>query len=257
MISNNDLKRYQKKRAYSYAFGPFPTFELLQNQPQVAEKVLVHSTASAEIRAKAQAQCDSAHIPLVESDRVLERVREKDNCVLAGVFRKYSGQLAHGTDHVVLVHPSDSGNLGTIMRSCVGFGIRDLAIIEPAVDVFHPKTVRASMGSLFHLRIHCFQNFAAYMGLYAEERDLYPFMLQAPQTLAAVSPRDAPFSLLFGNEASGLDESYLEVGQSVRIAHTGEIDSLNLSLAAGIGIYEFTKRRFPVGERHAPAKGNC
>ena len=53
---------------------------------------------------------------------------------------------------------------------------------------------------------------------------------------------DVPFSLIFGNEAAGLPVEFASVGQSVRIRHTDSIDSLNLSLAAGIGLYEFTKK---------------
>ena len=49
------------------------------------------------------------------------------------------------------------------------------------------------------------------------------------------------YSLIFGNEATGLPDEFLGEGHSVRIRHTDNIDSLNLSLAAGIAIYEFTK----------------
>ena len=48
------------------------------------------------------------------------------------------------------------GNLGTIMRTMVGFGMEDLAIIRPGVDAYDPKVIRASMGSIFHLRFAYF-----------------------------------------------------------------------------------------------------
>ena len=54
--------------------------------------------------------------------------------------------------------------------------------------------------------------------------------------------REKKYALIFGNEATGLPEWFQEEGQSVRIRHTEHIDSLNLSLAAGIAIYEFTKK---------------
>ena len=50
-----------------------------------------------------------------------------------------------------------------------------------------------------------------------------------------------PFSLVFGNEATGLDDSFLSVGTSVIIAHSDRIDSLNLPIAASIAMYEATK----------------
>ena len=187
--------------------------------------------------------CAGAKIPFEVNDRILDRISGKDSCLVAGVFRKYREKLLHGKNHVVLVNPSDSGNIGTIIRSSVGFGIHDLAIVEPAVDVFHPKTVRASMGALFHMRFCYFQDFEAYIRQYGSEREMYPFMLKGENQLGELEPpKDVPFSLIFGNESSGLDDTFLHVGKSVLIGHSKEIDSLNLSLATGIGIYEFTKK---------------
>ena len=68
-------------------------------------------------------------------------------------------------------------------------------------------------------------------------------MLKGATALDEIYPENVPFSLVFGNEGRGLDDDYLEVGKSILIPHSKEIDSLNLSLAVGIGLYEFTKRR--------------
>ena len=63
----------------------------------------------------------------------------------------------------------------------------------------------------------------------------------------AVSPEDAslqvhgPYALIMGNEGSGLPENFASLGQAVRIPHSGSIDSLNLSIAAGIGMYVFAR----------------
>jgi TrmH family RNA methyltransferase len=50
-----------------------------------------------------------------------------------------------------------------------------------------------------------------------------------------------PFSLIMGNEATGLDPSFQKIGQPIRIEHTSNIDSLNITIAASIGLYEATK----------------
>lgn len=241
MVSS-DIKKYNKKYDYSYCMGAFPTFELIQCRPEAADSVYVHSKTSESIRDKITAECQRAGVPVVLNDRVIEKVRDKESCLLLGIFYKYEMWLDHGRNHVVLVNPSDSGNLGTIMRTCVGFGIKDLAVIEPAVDMFSPKTVRASMGAVFHMNVQYFSDFSEYQEQFGEERICYPFMLKGEERLGDFShPQEKAFSLIFGNEAAGLDDGYLEVGRSVRIAHSEDIDSLNLSLATGIGIYEFTK----------------
>ena len=55
---------------------------------------------------------------------------------------------------------------------------------------------------------------------------------------------DKNFSLIFGNEASGLPDSFLSIGNPVRIMHLDTVDSLNLTIAAAIGIYHFTQGDF-------------
>ncbi|MBD5493747.1 MAG: TrmH family RNA methyltransferase [Lachnospiraceae bacterium] len=238
----NEIKKYRKKDAYSYSLGSFPTFELLLNKPEMAEMILVHSDANAELHEKLKQECEKADVKIVYSDKPVEKIRDKDNCMIIGVFKKYHYKLEHNVNHVVLVNPSDMGNLGTIIRSCVGFGITNLALIEPAVDIFHPKVIRASMGAFFRVKFEYFSCFEQYNQEYGNERESYPFMLNGKYRLETLKhPKNKPFALIFGNEASGLEASYLNIGKSVVISHTHDIDSLNLSLATGIGIYEFCK----------------
>lgn len=292
MIPVKELKKYSRKMDYTYTLGAFPTFELLENCPRRAEQVLISAQANAEIREKAERICASNGIPLLENDRALERIRDKEACILAGVLRKYQDSLQADDNHVVLVNPGDMGNLGTIVRTCAGFGVRSLAVIEPAAELLHPKTIRASMGALFSIHFEHFASFGDYREKYGKDRDCYPFMLKGAVPLdqlnmsvpmregksfndrcrkqrersdaeinqrnefaaagetgtagCALSERKQtrPFSLIFGNEATGLDDSFLEVGQSVLIRHSGRIDSLNLSMAVGIALYEFTRGWF-------------
>ena len=235
-------KRYNDKAEYSYCFGPFPTFELIENRPQEAIEVLYHSQTSDAIRNKLQSICQRQGIPCEQNDKVIQRIRDKENCLVVGVFKKHESVLAMDRPHVVLVNPSDMGNLGTIIRTAVGFGVPDLAIIRPGAAICHPKTVRASMGSLFRLNFQYFDSFAEYKSAYGEGRNMYPFMLKGSVGLDQLQRNKGElYSLVFGNEATGLPDEFLQEGQSVRIRHTDNIDSLNLSLAAGIAIYEFTK----------------
>ena len=238
----NEIKKYSKKEYFSYSFGTFPTFELIRNKADIVEMVLVHSNINEEIYVKLFQECQQNGIRIIKSNRYIEKVRDKENCIVIGVFNKYLDKLEHYKNHVVLVNPSDAGNLGTIIRSCIGFGISNLAIIEPSVDIFQPNVIRASMGAIFKIKIQCFSDFEEYYREYGDERECYPFMLNGKYHLGTFEhSSEEPYTLIFGNEASGLDESFLRVGRSVVIAHTDSIDSLNLAVAAGIGIYEFGK----------------
>lgn len=236
------LKKYAKKMEYSYTFGAFPTIELLKNQPEHVLKVLLHPDMNSQVQLDLiSSLCKKHGIPLEWAGKSVEKLRDKENIFAIGVFEKYANTLERKKNHVVLVNPSDMGNMGTIIRTSVGFGIENLAIIEPAVDVFNPKVVRASMGSLFQLNFCYFKSFEEYK-VQAGERSMYPFMLKGAVPLQELQrERTETYSLIFGNEATGLPDSFAKEGQSVVIRHTDHIDSLNLALATGIGIYEFTK----------------
>lgn len=235
-----EIRKYQKKDGHSYCMGSFPAFELLHTRPEIIEMILVHSDTNAEILKKLTEECKKADVRILQSDRPIEKIRDKENCMAAAVFHKYQSGLEHDKNHVVLVNPGDAGNLGTIIRSCVGFGITNLAVIEPAVDIFEPKVVRASMGAIFRLNVQCFESYARYEEEYGSERENYPFMLDGAYRIGEIAPlQGRAYSLIFGNESRGLDRSYLETGKSIVIPHSPFIDSLNLATAVGIGIYEF------------------
>ncbi|MEE5995807.1 MAG: TrmH family RNA methyltransferase, partial [Candidatus Enteromonas sp.] len=84
-----------------------------------------------------------------------------------------------------------------------------------------------------------FDSYQDYQETYKKQYP-YPFMLQATQELKKAEKR-YPCALLFGNEATGLDRSFLELGEPLIIPHSPLIDSLNLDNAVSIALYEFSK----------------
>ena len=149
------LEAYRSELDYSYAPGIFPSMECLLARPEDVRRLLVHSSAAGrEGIGKLTALAQEHRIRIEEADRALGRISGKENCYAAAVFGKFSDALRADRPHVVLHNPSDSGNVGTILRTALGLGMEDVALIRPCADVFDPRTVRASMGSLFRLRVH-------------------------------------------------------------------------------------------------------
>ena len=238
------LQPYSADLDYAYAPGLFPSMECLLHRPGCARRVLLHSKAAGREGAdKLTALADSLHIRVEEADRALARISQKENCFAAVVFGKFNDALDPAKPHIVLHHPGDHGNAGTILRTALGFGVEDIAFIRPCVDIFDPHCVRATMGSLFQLRVHVYDDFADYEAQFPRHA-LYPFMLDSSRSLPDVLAQGVrePFSLVFGNEGTGLPHEFAEKGQSVRIPSNDRVDSLNLSIAAGIGIYSFMNR---------------
>ncbi len=238
--NEQQIKPYKKDADYSYTLGAFPTYELIKARPMHVQKVLIdHSFTDQENLKKL---CIEYRIPYEYNNKLIAKLSDKENCYVAGIFGKYTCRLRGDKPHIVLVNPSNMGNLGTILRTAAGFGIYDIAIILPGADIYNPKTVRSSMGALFKLNFSQFESFEEYRKEFTKH-EIFTFMLNGENTLTLKDcPKAELYSLVFGNEATGLDDSFLKAGTSIFIPQSPEVDSLNLTIAVGIGAYVFTNR---------------
>lgn len=234
-----EIKSYKKSFEHSYTFGMFPTVELITSRTADVIKVLVSSNYRSDNSMDIFELCKKYNIKTEINDKAINKISDKENCFVVGVFKKYKCDLDNSLSHIVLVNPSNMGNMGTIIRTLVGFGLSNLAVISPGVDIFDPKVIRASMGALFKINFRYYENFSDYQKDFNDHK-IYTFMLDGARSLKEVKHDESRnFSLVFGNEATGLDSSFAKAGTSVFIKHTDRIDSLNLTIAAGIAMYHF------------------
>lgn len=239
-------KRYKRSMDHSYTWGAFPTFELLQQAPERAMGIFFHPDFHEKEKMMELAKQQS--IPVQESAKAVGRLSDKENTYVVGVFRKGSRSAQTGC-HVVLDSISDMGNLGNIERSMLALGCRDLILLGNTCDPYHPKTIRASMGAHFHLRITTFESLEEYEASpIFGKRTLYLFRLDRqsktlPQARQQALSAQEDWSLVFGNEGSGLPDAYASHGCSVMIPQTPHVDSLNLTTAAAIALYSFCEDR--------------
>jgi len=230
---------YKRDNIYTYGLGATVAMEyLLKNREQVRAVILHPDFRSEETVSKIRSICGNS-IPVSTEEKPFNILSKKDNCFVIAVIEKKAVKLGNG-NHMVLVNPSNCGNLGTIVRSCLGFGVENIAVVgKTAADPFDPKTIRASMGACASVRIEVFEKFEDYMKRFPDN-NLYPFMLDGSTKLQE-TVISKPFSLIMGNEATGLDPSFQNIGKPIRIEHSDNIDSLNITIAASIGLYEATK----------------
>jgi TrmH family RNA methyltransferase len=235
------IKRYQKDFEYSYAFGAYPVIELLKFHPESVLEVLFKEDSFKDGNIPViQEECKKRNIPTQINNRLIDKISVKENTYVVGVFEKYTSKIKENENHMVFVNPSNTGNLGTILRTMLGFNFKNLAIIKPAVDMFDPLVVRASMGAIFSINFEYFNSIEEYISKFSAHH-LYPFMLNGKSSIENVK-FVKPYSIIHGNESKGLDEKFLELGESVYIPHSKSIDSLNLSVAAAISMWEASKR---------------
>lgn len=235
------ISKYKNEFDYSYTLGLTLTIELLKRKPRECLQIYFHPSYIESDSSKIiNTLINKYNIPFETNLKIFNILSQKENCFVIGIFNKYFSEI-DSSNHIVLVNPANSGNLGTIIRSALGFGIKNIAIIKPGVDIFDPKTIRSSMGALFNISFEYFSSFEDYYNKFSNN-NIYPFMLQAKNNLSNQKFIE-PYSLVFGNEATGLDNKYLKY-QSVIIPHSKDIDSLNLPIAVSIACYEATKNKW-------------
>lgn len=228
-----NLKKYKKDFDFSYTLGAFPTIELLKSNCEVLF-VLVHSKY--ENKEILENLCKKRDVKIIYDDKIINKLKTKESNLVIGVFKKSFKKLKN-ENHILLFEPRDKGNLGTILRTSLGLGFKNIALID-SCDVFDPKTVRSSMGAIFKLNIEIFKTFKDYKEKF-KNNTVYSFVLNDN----SISLKDVnikkPFTLMFGNESHGLKNVNLDNTISVFIEQTKDVDSLNLTIASAIAMYKF------------------
>ncbi|UUD36996.1 tRNA/rRNA methyltransferase [Mycoplasmopsis californica] len=138
---------------------------------------------------------------------------------------------------IVLDNIQDPGNLGTIIRNCVAFGVTN--IIINGVDLYNDKTLRASKGSIFKINI-------------TQTKDLESFLLKLKRTHKIVGTlldksakdikelKNENYCIVFGNEANGISPSIIKLLDEKYYIPI-KFESLNVAIANAIVLYELKR----------------
>ncbi|WP_059007676.1 TrmH family RNA methyltransferase [Streptomyces specialis] len=152
---------------------------------------------------------------------------------------------------VVFDRPTSPGNIGTIIRSADSFGAGGLIVTGHAADVYDPKSVRASTGSLFALPVVRIPGHREVANWLTDVRAQgVPVTVvgtdESGETDVAGSDLTGPVLLLIGNETAGLSAAWRDLCDTlVRIPMTGSASSLNAASAATVVLYEAARQRGP------------
>jgi TrmH family RNA methyltransferase len=230
------IYNYNKNNNTSYTFGVYPTLELFKYQLKNVQEIVVSPKGERNTGLdKIKALCQENNIRVSQNDKLVNQLSGTENAYCLGFFNKYSSEIKNDDNHLVLVGPRDMGNLGTIIRTMVAFNFTNLAIVKPAADIFHPKAIRASMGELFQINFEYFDSFSDYQRKF--KNNLYPLITNA-KTNFETATLTSPYSLIFGSESAGLPEEFLNLGTSLKIKQSSQVDSLNLATAVGIVLHQ-------------------
>lgn len=138
----------------------------------------------------------------------------------------------------------DPGNLGTMFRTGEGAGVTGIVMSADTVDLFHPKTVRSTMGSIYRVPFIFAQDWQKTLRKLREQGiSLYAAHLGGKKCYDAFDyVKDTGF--LIGNEGNGLTEETASAADAyLKIPMEGRLESLNAAMAAGILTYEAYRQR--------------
>lgn len=138
---------------------------------------------------------------------------------------------------IVLDGIQDPGNMGTIIRTADWFGITQIVASEDTVDVYNPKVIGATMGSFMRVSV-TYKNLADWMPTI--KLPVYGALLEGENVFTIKTPQKG--LLVIGSEGKGIRENILDfITHPVTIPKTGDAESLNAGIAAGIIVAQLTR----------------
>ncbi len=137
----------------------------------------------------------------------------------------------------------DPGNLGSVIRSAVAFGIEHLVLSGDCVGIYHPKTVRSAMGSLFRIKVTVVEDFLSFLGAAREVgRLVYSAELSEGARPLGTVPLKRDSIVVIGNEGHGVSAEVSDAcDAALYIPISEKTESLNASVAAAILMWEQSK----------------
>jgi TrmH family RNA methyltransferase len=147
---------------------------------------------------------------------------------------------------IVFDRPSDYGNLGSIIRSANAFNVDGIFIIGHGIDIYESKVIRSSLGSIFFTKIVSIKSMEILLDYIRVQKEKNNMEIIGTDSSGIISVKDykinKPVMVIIGNEAKGMSIKLKEIcDKIIRIPMEGNINSLNVSCAASIIIWEIYK----------------
>ena len=148
------------------------------------------------------------------------------------------------TKLIMLDDVNDPGNLGTIIRTAAGLGYDGIIMSPNTVDLYNEKVIRSTQGVMFKIPI-IKANLQEVIKLLKKEKVFcIGTALTNAKDVKHITKKDK-FAICLGNEAKGISKEVLDnMDENVKIAMNNDVESLNVSIAAGIIMYEMMETNY-------------
>ena len=252
-------RKYRRKEGLFRFDGRKLFLEALAAKIPLVAVLLCESAADEIVAAAADAELPEGCRAVLLPDELFARVSEEKSpdgviCVaktldklhkIVTIDSKAAPADFPESGHILLLESvRDPGNLGTVIRSAAAFGAELLVLSADCADIYHPRAIRAAMGTLFSQYILVVEDFAGAVRALAERRRVFAAALDESASRLGETrflPNDA---VLVGNEGHGLSPEALSAcTDTLYIPMASGVESLNAGIAASVILWELTRGR--------------
>ena len=145
---------------------------------------------------------------------------------------------------IILDNLQDPGNLGTIVRTAEGAGVDAVFLSKESVDIYNPKTIRSTMGSIYRMPVIYVEDLLKLLKTLKNQGILsYAAHLEGKRSYDLENYQTGT-AILIGNEGNGLREEVANAADiRVKIPMQGQVESLNAAVAATVFMFEVARQR--------------
>lgn len=184
------------------------------------------------------------------SDQVFSHVSDTKTpqgilCIVRQPKYEIENLLSQDNPHfVVLDNLQDPGNLGTIIRTAEGAGVCGVFMSKDCVDIYNPKTIRSTMGSIYRMPFVYVDDLEELLDRFRQKKiTSYAADLGGRQSYDLENYKKST-AILIGNEGNGLRKEISDAADvKVQIPMHGQVESLNAAIAASVLMFEVSRQR--------------
>ena len=227
-IKSLQLKKYRQKETLFIVEGEKNTVELLRSNYEIQQIVCSQAFLSKYEQLVKQ---HTAELIIAEPKQIQQLGTYKTNEQAVAIVKEPKEKKEIGSGFQILLDDiRDPGNLGTIIRIADWYGIKQVICSETTAEFFNPKTISASMGSIF--RTDLIRTDLALL-LKSRQKKSYGALLDGKNIHQIKFPKEG--YILIGNESNGIKEELIPlVDEAITIPRLGAAESLNAAIATGI-----------------------
>ena len=177
---------------------------------------------------------------------ITAKIKESELTIQSKKTEKQSNQ--NKPFYLLFDRPSDLGNFGSLLRSADAFQVDCVFVIGHSIDVYDPKVIRSSLGTLFHTKLVFVNEFESLVRFVQMEKKRNGLVVVGSDSSGDTNLREVsiqtPILLILGNEKKGMSvqlQSFCD--RIVKIPMLGVVNSLNVSCAGSILLWEVTRNR--------------